>query len=131
MQRAIQATALGLALAAVVAAAPADTTNPAPEGRTFGVSMTDFTFQPAALSVQPGDVIRFVQKGIQPHNVEFRKVPRGTDLGDTRMGRFLVKRGDVYELRIDGRFRPGTYEFVCTPHEMMGMKGSFTVVTGT
>lgn len=131
MKRAIQATALGLALAAVVAATPAGTVSPDPEARTFGVTMTDFQFEPATLRVRPGDVIQFVQKGIQPHNVEFRKVPRGTDLGGTRMGPFLVKRGDVYELQIDGRFRPGTYEFVCTPHEMMGMKGRFTVVTGT
>lgn len=123
-------TLLGLALIVGVAAAPADTASPDPDATTFGVAMVDFAFEPADLTVRPGDVIRFTQKGIQPHNVEFRKVPKGVDLGDTRMGPFLVKKNDAYELRIDARFKPGTYEFVCTPHELMGMKGRFTVVAG-
>lgn len=118
----------GLMFAIGLTATPANTITPYPGAETFGVGMVDFAFEPADLTVRPGDVIRFTQKGIQPHNVEFRRVPRGVDLGGTRMGPFLVKKDDVYELRIDARFKPGIYEFVCTPHELMGMKGRFTVL---
>lgn len=131
MKRAARLLVLGAALAAIAAATPADTTSGDPdEPRTFGVSLVDFAFEPATLTVRRGDVVRFVQKGIQPHNVEFREMPKGAKLGDSRMGPFLVKKGDVYELRIDGRFAPGVYEFVCTPHELMGMVGRFTVAAG-
>lgn len=132
MKRAVRSMLLGLTLIAAVAAMPADTTSVGPdEGERFGIAMVDFEYRPATLTVRPGDVIEFVQTGIQPHNVEFRTVPKGVDLGDTRMGPFLVQKGDVYQLRIDARFAPGVYEFVCTPHELMGMKARFTVVTGS
>lgn len=129
MKRAIQVLGLTVATAALVAAMPADTTR-GPDGTTYGITVVDFQFQPATVTVRPGDVVRFLQTGIQPHNVDFRKVPRGVDLGDRKMGPFLVKKGDAYELRIDARFKPGVYEFVCTPHEMMGMKGRLIVAGG-
>lgn len=111
----------------VVAAGPGPTPERTPESTTYGVSMVDFSFQPTQLTVRQGDVIRFEQVGDMPHNVEFRKTPPGVDLGDTRMGPFLVVKGSVYEIRVDARFKPGVYTFVCTPHEQMGMKGMITV----
>lgn len=105
--------------------------DPTPESTTYGVAMADFKFQPTQLTVRQGDVIRFEQTGIQPHNVEFRKTPPGVDLGDKRMGPFLVSKGSTYEIRIDERFKPGVYAFVCTPHEQMGMKGMITVKPST
>lgn len=110
-----------------VAAGP----DPTPESTTYGVSMVDFSFQPTQLTVRQGDVIRFEQVGDMPHNVEFKKTPSGVDLGDTRMGPFLVAKGTVYEIRIDDRFEPGVYTFICTPHEQMGMKGMITVKPST
>ena len=44
------------------------------------------------------------------------------------MGPFLLQKGATYDLAIDGRVAPGEYAFVCTPHEMMGMKATLTVV---
>lgn len=105
--------------------------DPEPASTTYGVTMVDFGFQPTQITVRQGDVIRFEQIGDQPHNVEFRETPPGVDLGDTRMGPFLVKKGTVYEIRIDERFEPGVYAFVCTPHAQMGMKGMITVKPST
>ena len=51
----------------------------------------------------------------------------GTDLGAARMGPFLLAKGQTYEVMIDARFSVGTHDYVCTPHEMMGMKGTITV----
>lgn len=91
------------------------------------VSPTEFAFEPTVIRARPGEVVRFVQKGLMPHNVEFREVPEGAELGDLRMGPFLTRKGEAWDLIIDERFVPGSYAFVCTPHEPMGMKATLIV----
>lgn len=93
-------------------------------------SATSYAFEPARIDVEPGTVVRFVQEGAVPHNVEFKDTPDGASLGDARMGPFLLQKGETYELTIDDRFATGDYHFVCTPHEAMGMVGSLTVSSG-
>jgi plastocyanin len=88
---------------------------------------TDWRFEPATLEVQPGDVIRFVQSDVSPHNVQFKDIPGNARLGGAMMGPFLVQKGDTYELTIDDRFAPGLYKYVCTPHEVLGMTAEITV----
>ena len=80
-------------------------------------------FEPARVSAQPGDTVRFVQAGGMPHNVEFRSIPTAADLGELRVGPMLVSLGQMYDVVIDGRFLPGKYVYVCTPHEGFGMAG--------
>lgn len=92
------------------------------------ISPTEFEFRPATITAYPGAIIRFVQTGVMPHNVEFRGGPKGFDLGTRRVGPFLLQPGAVYEVVIDDQFVPGDYPIVCTPHEFMGMKGTITVV---
>ena len=91
------------------------------------VSNTEYQFEPSEITVQPGDTVRFVQTGAMPHNVDFRVMPEGTDLGDAKMGPFLTTPDETYDVVIDGRFAAGEHGFVCTPHEFMGMKGTLTV----
>lgn len=106
---------------------------PSPAAHVVVVKMVDkgggtWNFEPSAVQAQPGDTVRFLQTDIVPHNVQFKSVPKGAKLGPTvMMGAFLMKKGDTYDLVIDARFAPGTYHFVCTPHEMMGMKGTLEV----
>lgn len=90
-------------------------------------SATEFAFEPATVTVSPGQTIRFVQEGMQPHNVEFRDPPSGASLDDVLMGPFLIRKGQTYELTVDDRFTEGSYPYVCTPHEAMGMKGTIVV----
>lgn len=102
------------------------------EPRVFRVEMvdispTEFAFQPAEIRARPGDVVRFVQVGMMPHNVEFREVPEGARLDDVKMGPFLLQKEETYDIVVDERFVPGTYPFLCTPHEMLGMKGTLIV----
>lgn len=92
-------------------------------------SATAYRFSRTRITVNPGDTLRFVQTGSNPHNVEFKKTPSGARLGTAMMGPFLLAKGQTYDLVIDKRFAPGVYEFVCTPHEMLGMKGTL-IVTG-
>ncbi len=91
------------------------------------VSATEYRFEPAEIMVSPGDTIRFEQTGQMPHNVEFKDVPEGSDLGTAAMGPFLTTLGQTYDLVVDTRFVEGTYDFVCTPHQTMGMTGTITV----
>ncbi len=95
--------------------------------RMVDKSATEYAFEPADITVAPGTLVRFELTGSIPHNVEFKDVPPGTDLGDVRFGPFLLTKGQTYELMIDESFAMGTHEYVCTPHEMMGMKGTITV----
>ncbi|MEO8881015.1 MAG: plastocyanin/azurin family copper-binding protein [Gemmatimonadaceae bacterium] len=88
-----------------------------------------FAFEPAAFSVQRGDTVRFVQSSTAPHNVHFKQTPKGAKLGTDATGSYVIGDGATYNLVVDARFIDGTYEFICDPHESVGMKGTMTVGT--
>lgn len=107
--------------------------NGVPKGRVVTVRMldksaTEYLFEPAQVTVNPGDIVRFVQTGNMPHNVEFRDVPDNAALGDGKTGPYLTAPNQTYDVAIDERLPKGTYGFVCVPHEPMGMKGTIIVV---
>ena len=84
-------------------------------------------FEPAQINVKKGDVIRWVMADAQAvHNVSFsqgQNNPAGfTPPADSPM---YTQQGQSYELKVD--WNPGTYNYVCVPHAMMGMTGSVTV----
>ena len=60
-------------------------------------------FEPARIDARRGDVVRFVQTGSIPHNVQFvrNSAPAGVDIGDYWTGPYLTQPGEVYELPID------------------------------
>ena len=132
MRRQIWGVGLAWTVVLVAGAAPPEGERGETESEVVVVEMVDvsptqFVFEPSEIEVAPGDRVRFVQKGQMPHNVEFKNTPDGADLGDARMGPFLTTKDQTYEIVVDGRFRAGTYEFVCTPHEALGMTGTLTV----
>lgn len=86
-----------------------------------------FRFQPASITVQPGDTVRWVQESSAPHNVQFESKPKGAKLGAADTGPYLTGKGETYQLVMDGRFPVGSYGYLCTPHGPMGMKGTITV----
>ncbi|HEX5869087.1 MAG TPA: plastocyanin/azurin family copper-binding protein [Longimicrobium sp.] len=84
-------------------------------------------FEPATITVKKGDVIRWTMAdGSAVHNVSFSQGqgnPAGfTPPADSPM---YTQAGQSFELKVD--MAPGTYNYVCVPHAMMGMKGSVTV----
>lgn len=95
------------------------------------VSTTEYRFEPADVTVHPGDTVRFEQTGSMSHNVEFREVPAESQLGDRQMGPYLTAPGETYDVVIDARFTDGVHKYVCTPHETLGMKGTITVGGGS
>jgi plastocyanin len=86
-----------------------------------------FAFEPSVVQVQRGDTIRFAEAANAVHNVRFIKQAPGAKLGAAVVGPFLSKVGETYSLVIDGRFADGKYEYVCDPHQMLGMKGTIVV----
>ncbi len=91
------------------------------------ISPTQYAFEPADVVAKKGDIVKFVQTVATPHNVEFREGPEGTNLDGDRVGPFLTAPDQVYEVVVDDRFPAGVHNFVCTPHEFMGMVGTLTV----
>lgn len=108
----------------------------ADEPRVFAVSMVDksptqFVFEPSVITVEPGSIVRFVQQGVQPHNVEFKDGPRGARMpGAPTVGPFLITKGATYDIVIPDDAAVGEYDIVCTPHAALGMKGKI-IVTNT
>ena len=83
-----------------------------------------YAFDPAVVNVQPGDTVVFTEAANVLHNVHFMKEPPGAKLGAATVSPWLMKLGDTYTIVLDKRFTAGTYEYVCEPHQMIGMHGT-------
>lgn len=105
----------------------------APVPHVIVVSLVDqpgtvpFAFEPANFTAQRGDTLRFIQASATMHNVHFKTQPKGAKLGTAAISPYLTTKGQTYTIVVDSRFGEGKYEFVCDPHEAMGMRGSLTV----
>jgi plastocyanin len=136
------------ALAAAPAAAPAGggTAMPA-TGKTIEVKLIGdekgYRFEPANFTVKVGDAVKFTNVSGGPHNVAFNTVPdaskgqldanmpattsagSGPKLG-ALSGPLLVNPNDTYTVSFAG-VTAGKYDYNCTPHLALGMKGEITV----
>jgi plastocyanin len=131
--------------AAAPAAAPAGGAAAAAPatGKTVDVKMIGdekgYRFEPANITVKAGDAIKFTNISGGPHNVGFdpAKVPApvqaqlGANMpGDHSMGPLesplLLQPNETYTISF-AKIPPGTYDFHCTPHLALGMKGVITV----
>ena len=134
------------AKADTVAAAPAPAAAPAGAmqpitGTTHEVKMVSdaqgYRFEPAEITAKPGDGIKFIAVSGNPHNVafdpatlpaEFKAVMMGNmpEQQGELSGKMLLTAGESYTISLGG-VAPGTYEFHCTPHIAMNMKGKIIV----
>jgi len=96
-----------------------------------------YRFEPAAITIKVGDTVQWVNASGGPHNVSFypNKIPAGAaDLLNAQMknrianlqGELLVSPNQTYDISFAG-MPAGEYDYFCTPHEMLGMKGTITV----
>lgn len=133
---AMAAAPAGTPAAGAVATAPAT-------GKTIDVKMLGdekgYRFDPANITVKSGDAIKFTNVSGGPHNVGFdpAKVPPavqpqlGANMpGDHSMGALegplLLQPNETYTISF-AKIPAGTYDFHCTPHLALGMKGVITV----
>ncbi len=108
-------------------------------GKTIEVKMLGdakgYRFEPANITAKVGDGIKFIVEGPGgPHNVAFdpAKIPAGSkdqlnaNFGSDRMAELSsglkTAPGEFFVLSLGG-LPPGEYDFNCTPHLAMGMKG--------
>ena len=89
-----------------------------PETVVITVDITNLRFSPSQVTITEGDTVRFFWSGqALPHNaVETNGV---FDSGEP-------ERAVDYSYTFE-RGSNGTYDFVCEPHESMGMVGQITV----
>jgi len=120
--------------AGAVAAAPAT-------GTTHEVKMigdaSGYRFDPANLTIKQGDAVKYIMVSGGPHNVAFLNLTDATvkaQLNANMPGQhmaedsspLLMQPNEAYTVSF-AKIPAGKYDFDCTPHAAMGMKGSVTV----
>jgi plastocyanin len=120
--------------AGAVAVAPAT-------GTTHEVKMigdaTGYRFEPASITIKSGDAVKWVMISGGPHNVAFQNLTDptvraqldanmpGQHMGEDS-GPMVMQPNEPYTVSF-GKIPPGKYDYICTPHAAMNMKGSITV----
>jgi plastocyanin len=110
-------------------------------GTTHEVKMigdaTGYKFDPANLTVKAGDAVKFIMVSGGPHNVSFQNVTDATaaaqldaNMPGAKIGPMaspmVMQPNEAYTISF-GNIPAGTYNYICTPHAAMNMKGSITV----
>ena len=110
----VAAAVFGLVQAALATGGEAES------AKTRGVSVRDDLFSPKRRTIGSGDRVRWTWRGDGDHNVRFRKVPSGA----SKKPGSSIKSGGTFVRKFTRR---GTYRYVCTIHEDLGMTGSVRV----
>lgn len=76
------------------------------------------TFSPSTLQVTVGDTVRWLWTG-GSHTTTSKVIPITAQAWDSPLSSSVIKFD--YKVTV-----AGTYNYVCTPHESMGMTGQFT-----
>jgi plastocyanin len=96
-----------------------------------------YKFDPANLTIKQGDGVRWVMVSGGPHNVAFDPAKIPDDVESVLSANmpnqpmplsspYMTQPNEDYIISFAG-VKPGTYDYVCTPHVMMGMTGKITV----
>ena len=135
------ATSAATSAAAPAAVATAGGAAPV-TGATIEVKMIGdekgYRFEPAVVKAKTGDAIKFVFISGGPHNVAFDaatipadvKAQLDANFGTNKMAELssnmMMNAGESVTISLGG-IKAGTYDFHCTPHLAMNMKGKLTV----
>ena len=120
--------------AGAVAAAPAT-------GTTHEVKMIGdakgYRFEPADITIKQGDAVKWIMVSGGPHNVAFlnltdptTKAQLNANMPGQHMAEdsspLLMQPNEAYTVSF-AKIPAGKYDYDCTPHAAMGMKGTITV----
>jgi plastocyanin len=136
------ATTTDTATAAGTAGTPAGSASAAPiTGTTHVVKMVGdaqgYRYEPANITVKQGDGIRFDMVSGGPHNVAFNPADIPADVKPQLSANMpnqmtelsspmMMNAGESYTISF-ANIKPGAYNFHCTPHLAMNMRGVITV----
>ncbi len=98
---------------------------------------TGYRFDPADITVKQGDGIKFIMVNGGPHNVAFDPATLSAaaktqlaanmpEVSGELSGKLLVSADESYTISFAG-VPAGTYDYYCTPHLALNMKGKITV----
>jgi plastocyanin len=112
----------------VLFSAPASATN-------FDVKMGSdsglLVFEPANVSVKPGDTVTWVNNKMAPHNVIFDEatIPGGDKAIATKLSnnQLTFSPGESFSTTFSDDLPAGTYTYFCAPHRGAGMVGKITL----
>ena len=106
-------------------------------GDSSGIQMRTQAFDPTTFNAQAGSTITFTNDSDQAHTVTALEdeLPEGAEYfasgdfsseSDARddVGGGLIEPGESFEVTLS---QPGTYGYVCLPHESQGMTGTIIV----
>ena len=96
-----------------------------------------YKFDPANLTIKQGDGVKWIMVSGGPHNVAFDPAKIADDVESVLVANmpnqqaplsspYLTQPNEAYTVSFAG-VKAGTYDYVCTPHVMMGMTGKITV----
>lgn len=127
---------LGLLLSALflVVASFALQASPA-AAETYTVKMgTDkglLQFEPASVTIKPGDTVKWVLNKVPPHNAVFddASLPGGNKAVAKKLSHanLMFSPGENYETTFPADTLPGSYSYYCQPHRGAGMIGKVVV----
>jgi plastocyanin len=110
-------------------------------GKTHTVNMIGddkgYRFDPADITIEAGDVIKFIMVSGGPHSVAFdpATIPAAAKVALTAnmpnqqselSGPFISQPNDAYTISFNN-VPPGAYPYFCPPHLAFNMKGTITV----
>lgn len=110
-------------------------------GTTHEVKMVldgnTYKFDPAAITIKQGDGVKFTMVSGAPHNVAFDAAAIPADVKPQLVANMpnqiselsspmMMNANESYTISF-ANIKAGKYDYVCTPHLAMGMKGSITV----
>ena len=127
---------------ATATATPTAAGTPAPiTGTTHTVRMVGddkgFRFEPADITIKAGDGIKWIMVSGGPHNVAFDPSALPAEVKSQLLANMPNQQGELSSnLMMNpneeyivsfANVKPGKYDYNCTPHLAMNMKGSITV----
>jgi len=77
------------------------------ENKPVKISIINFQFTPAEVTIAPGESVTWVNDDGAPHGLEYN---------DGSLGKDLLLPGESYNRRFD---QPGTYDYNCSVHPYM------------
>ncbi|WP_435358183.1 plastocyanin/azurin family copper-binding protein [Haloarchaeobius sp. DFWS5] len=118
------ALALPVAVAGCLGAGGSESTErEVPENTVLVGPDGEYVFTPTELTVSVGTTVTFDWRS-NTHNVVVREQPDAANWRGTGDQSKTFDDGHTYEYEFTV---PGTYEYVCTPHEGLGMDGAVVV----
>lgn len=127
------ARSLGLAFLAVVLVVGGLLVNAAPAAaQDYQIKMGSdaglLVFEPASITIKPGDTVTWVNNKMAPHNVIF-EAPGGDKAVADKLShdQLTFSPGENYSTTFTSDMPAGEYSYYCAPHRGAGMVGKITL----